>query len=88
MPKVLNKKTHGVPPSAVYVGRPSPFGNPFPMRQEADRDAVCNLFDAWLEKNPALIERAKRELRGKDLVCWCAPLRCHAETLLRIANEN
>lgn len=88
MPRVLNKRTDGVPAGAVYVGRPSPFGNPFPMRAESDRDAVCNFYEAWLQKNPALIERAKRELRGKDLVCWCAPLRCHADTLLRIANED
>jgi hypothetical protein len=25
-------------------------------------------------------------LVGKDLVCYCAPRRCHAETLLRLAN--
>ena len=27
-----------------------------------------------------------RELRGKDLVCWCAPLPCHGDILLEIAN--
>lgn len=30
----------------------------------------------------------KRELRGRDLVCWCFPLTCHGEILLRIANEE
>lgn len=29
---------------------------------------------------------AKRELRGKDLACWCAPQACHADVLLEIAN--
>ena len=28
MPKVLNKKTDKIPPDAVYVGRPSKWGNP------------------------------------------------------------
>ena len=27
------------------------------------------------------------ELRGKDLVCWCAPLPCHANILLELANK-
>jgi hypothetical protein len=26
------------------------------------------------------------ELRGKDLVCWCAPEACHGDVLLRLAN--
>lgn len=26
-------------------------------------------------------------LKGKDLVCWCAPLPCHGDVLLRLANE-
>jgi hypothetical protein len=25
-------------------------------------------------------------LRGKDLACWCAPKRCHAEVLRELAN--
>ena len=34
------------------------------------------------------VEDVKRELRGKDLACWC-PLDqpCHADVLLEIANE-
>jgi Domain of unknown function (DUF4326) len=27
------------------------------------------------------------ELRGLDLVCWCAPLPCHGDVLLRLASE-
>jgi hypothetical protein len=28
------------------------------------------------------------ELRGKDLVCWCAPDACHADVLLELANAG
>ncbi|GAG87489.1 unnamed protein product, partial [marine sediment metagenome] len=28
------------------------------------------------------------ELKGKDLVCWCAPLPCHADVLLELANPS
>ncbi len=27
------------------------------------------------------------ELKGKDLVCWCSPLPCHADFLLEMANR-
>ena len=35
---------------------------------------------------PVLETKAKEELKGKDLICWCAPERCHAEILLKYAN--
>lgn len=89
---VLNKRVHGIPVGAVYVGRPSKWGNPFSMRSEQDRDSVCDAYERWLERvfqqDPAARDRLKAQLRGKDLVCWCAPRRCHADTLLRIANED
>jgi hypothetical protein len=30
---------------------------------------------------------ALHELAGRDLVCWCAPLPCHGDVLLRLANK-
>ncbi|WP_276670257.1 DUF4326 domain-containing protein [Schaalia cardiffensis] len=34
-------------------------------------------------------EEIRRELAGKDLMCWCpVDQPCHADTLLRIANEE
>lgn len=92
MPKVLNKKRDHIPQGAVYVGRPSKFGNPYHMCSEADRDHVCDQFEATLlrkfERDPDARRRLREELGGKDLVCWCAPLRCHADTLLKYANEE
>jgi hypothetical protein len=26
------------------------------------------------------------ELKGKDVACWCSPLRCHGEILIKMAN--
>lgn len=56
---------------------------------DASRDAVCDKFDAWVMKpeQAALREQARRELRGRDLVCFCKPKRCHGDTWLRIAND-
>lgn len=82
--KVLNKRTSQ---DGVYIGRPSKFGNPFVIGQHGTRAQVIEQYEAWLLSQPALVAAAKRELRGKSLVCWCAPLACHGDVLLRVANE-
>jgi hypothetical protein len=82
--KVLNKR---VSQDGVYIGRPSKFGNPFVLGRDGDRATVIARYETWLRSQPVLIEAAKRELRGKNLVCWCAPLACHGDVLMRIANE-
>ncbi len=80
-PKVLNKHNHGIPAGAVYCGRGSPYGNPFIMGTHGNRDEVCDRFER--EILPGLDVTA---LRGKDLVCFCAPKRCHCDAILKKAN--
>ena len=73
----------------TYVGRGrgSKWGNPFKVTTgRFARQRACAQFKQYIKSKPALIERAKRELGGKDLVCWCSPLQCHAETLADLAN--
>ncbi|TAL65724.1 MAG: DUF4326 domain-containing protein [Burkholderiaceae bacterium] len=86
-PRVFNKRGP-VPVGAVYVGRPTKFGNPFVIGRDGNRDEVVRRFEEWIDTQPNLIDAARSELRGKNLVCWCAPLACHADVLLMIANEN
>lgn len=86
-PRVLNKRFHGEPEGSVYVGRPSQFGNPFIVGEDGSRKEVIRLYIQRLKERPELIRDIRRELRGKDLVCWCAPLPCHADVLLKIANR-
>jgi hypothetical protein len=45
VPKVLNKYKAGVPHGAVYCGRGSPYGNPFVIGRDGDRDQVCERFE-------------------------------------------
>lgn len=87
MPKVHNKYHKTAGRDAVYIGRGSPYGNPFVIGKDGDRDDVCNKYEQMLNNNPALVSKVKKELRGKDLVCFCAPKRCHGDILLKIANE-
>lgn len=73
-------------PYDVYVGRPSPWGNPFRLGNEAQRDEVIARYRAWLLERPELLARVRQELRGKRLGCWCAPRACHGDVLAEVAN--
>jgi hypothetical protein len=76
------------PGEGVYIGRPGSWGNPFEIGRHGDRDEVVRKYRAWLLGQPELVAKARRELAGKDLWCWCAPLRCHGDVLLAVANED
>jgi len=86
-PKVCNKYHNTARPGAVYIGRGSPYGNPFVIGRDGDRNEVCEKYAAMLKNDPALIELVKARLKGKDLICFCAPKRCHGDILLKVANE-
>jgi len=85
--KVFNKYHGTIPSGAVYIGRGSPFGNPYVIGRDGDRDEVCDKYVEHISLNPGLLHLIKRDLRGKDLVCFCKPRRCHGDYLLKIANE-
>lgn len=81
-----------------YVGRPTAFGNPFTFKpvantaaehQVATRDESITSFEKWITspEQKHLLDKAKVELRGKVLSCWCFPQPCHAEVLLRLVNQ-
>jgi hypothetical protein len=79
-----------------YIGRPSKFGNPYshiPYGTVAQyivdtREEAIQRFEEWFLAQPELVKAAKKELKGKTLGCWCKPLDCHGDVLLRIANEE
>lgn len=85
MPRVMNKRLHAVPAGAVYIGRPSKWGNPFVIGTHGTREEVVKLYRDYVLASPALMA-ALHELRGRDLVCWCAPCACHGDVLLELAN--
>ena len=81
-------KYHGVPPrEAVYIGRGSPYGNPFVIGKDGTRNEVIAKYRDYLLSNPDLLSMVKSNLRGEDLVCFCAPRPCHGDILLEIANQ-
>ena len=94
------------PPGAIYIGRPGPWGNPW--RVDAwiglTAEVTVRLFEKWLNgPYPHMFPLGRlwvlahlSNLRGKDLVCWCAdwtlgdpdPPACHGVVLLRMANKE
>lgn len=68
---------HKRAPYDVYIGRPSEWGNPFSHLpasaaewRVATRDEAIRKYEEWLLAQPELVERVRRELRGKVLGCW------------------
>ena len=103
--RIQRRRTKGwrMPEGAIYVGRPSWWGNPFRVGQDGDAARCVHLyrlcvfaeeereFDGLYRARPG--ERpgpkmVKSFLKGHDLVCWC-PLDqpCHADVLLELANR-
>ena len=72
MPAVFNKRIHGTPEGAIYVGR----------------DQVISRYQTWLVNKVVRGELDITELEGRDLVCWCAPKACHADDLLALAAHS
>lgn len=87
MAKVLNKRRDGIPPGAVYIGRPGKWGNPFVIGRDGTREQVIAKYRAYLLRNERLMA-ALSELRGRDLVCWCAPEACHGDVLREFADRD
>lgn len=92
-PKVVHCKSGE--PYQVYIGRPSRWGNPYTHKAGTgapwpvdDRETAIRLYEEWLRSQPELMAAVKKELKGKTLGCWCKPLDCHGDVLLRIANEE
>jgi hypothetical protein len=88
MPRVYNKHTDHIPHNAVYIGRPSKWGNPFLIGRDGDRQTVVARFRVKVLSDLTLKEMVKKELRGMNLVCFCSPEACHGDVLLEVANAK
>lgn len=76
---------HPRPPDVVYVGRPTVWGNPFVIGKHGDRETVVDKYREWIKEQPELLARL-HTLKGKKLVCFCAPALCHADVLAELAD--
>ena len=101
--RIQRKRVAGwrMPPNTVYVGRPTRWGNPFPLTPAAERSHAkgeefyyrlsVEAFSSWIEGEEQAGFRSdiRLKLKGKDLACWCKEgMPCHADVLLQISNEE
>jgi hypothetical protein len=99
MPKVLNIKTIGQEAAkamiaegrAVYIGRKtwggwpqSKWANTFPVKRYGREGAI----ERYNQRKLPTLLGSIAGLRGKDLLCWCAPEACHGDRLLELANDG
>jgi len=95
MIKVTNIRTGG---EGEYCARPSsPLANPFVLN--GDRTAACDSYEVWfhaqiLNENPEVHKELNRlkEIHDRtgelSLLCFCAPLRCHCDTIKEYLDEK
>lgn len=78
-----------MPVNAVYVGRPTRWGNPYHVGIAGTAADCVRLYERRYAHDVAYQADVRRALAGKDLACWC-PLEapCHADVLLRWANTS
>jgi hypothetical protein len=81
-PKVHNKHHKTAPADAVYIGRGSPWGNPFVIGRHGSREEVIAAYAEHVLPHVDL-----KSLKGKHLVCFCKPAACHGDLLLEAANR-
>lgn len=87
-PKVWNKRNPKCPENAVYVGRPTVWGNAFVIGEDGDREACLEMYEKYLCSLPmTYLEELLAPIRGRHLVCHCKPKACHADLLLELANS-
>ena len=90
-----------MPPNTVKVDRSTRWGNPYklhgdgyPMTAEMAVGCFASLLNAddggWVTRDTlTTVLDVRRELRGKNLACWCKlDQPCHADVLLRVANHE
>lgn len=80
--RILNKHCDEPTDRTVYVGRGSPWGNPFKIGRDGLREEVIAKFEKEILPSLNVVP-----LRGADLMCWCWPLPCHAVSLMKKANS-
>lgn len=99
MVKVVNKRTHKPTKNDVYIGRPSPLGNPYshklnnlaPFKTDSREESITK-FETWFHDeicngNEEIIQAIKAIPANANLVCWCAPRACHGDVIAKIVNQ-
>ena len=103
--RIQRKRIKGwkLPANTVSVTRPGKWGNPFKIggydhfqEEITTPQQAVNTYETIINLcgSPVTKDQIKKELKGKNLACFCPLVDkngnhvfCHADILLKIANE-
>ncbi len=70
-------------PYDVYIGRGSPFGNPYSVKQYG-REICINMYKIRFLRyiKDEDFRKLVFELKGKTLGCYCKPKKCHGDIIV------
>ena len=85
--KLINYRTYNLDKSRVIpIDRRSIFGNHFIIGRHGDREDVIELyrqdFRIRIKTDPEF-KKAVEELYGFTIGCWCTPLPCHGDVIIK-----
>lgn len=73
----------------IYIGRRTPWGNPYAIGQDGTREEVIDKFREYFGRH-VLSDPGKQQmltsLRGKRLGCHCKPMPCHGDIIAEYLN--
>jgi len=95
--QLSRKKGARLPPNTVNVARPGRWGNPWPVGKPgpdgdifATAQGCVGRYEMFIGTGGGMPTESeiRRELRGKNLACFCKlDQPCHADVLLELANK-
>jgi hypothetical protein len=88
--RLSRKKDARKPAGAIVIARPSKWGNPHKIGRLTRDDAIAAYKrDLYAGKLRFAVADVKRELKGRDIACWCRlEDACHGDLLMAIANRR
>lgn len=82
---VVNKRNE---PFDVDISRSGgKWGNPFEIGPRCTREQAIAKYEVYLRRTPCLLKDL-HELVGKRLGCYCNPLPCHGDMLVKLITNN
>ena len=74
----------------VYIGRGSPFGNPYRIGKDGDRVQVLEKYHEYFYKRltNAWFRDMILSLKDKKLGCYCKPLLCHGDIIVEFLENE
>lgn len=88
---VVNKRKESFD---TYIGRGSKWGNPFSHLHRTlaaykvdNRQESIECYEEWIINQDELMN-SLHELKGKRLGCYCKPLACHGDVLVKLIERH